>query len=431
VKRLSILVVLATMFLLAFSGVAYANFAIHGGYSLDTDACAGCHRAHTSFSELRWANRYDPNITQSALLVSSADTMTEFCNTCHGSDALVPRRTSSTVSSTPARPDRMARRSAVTTRGSRRSTRRTPRSVPRSTAAGSPSSVRARLRLRRPMAWTQTGSCGASVLRLKKMPTLVNFTCTSCHDVHGSSNYRLLKDSLNGQAVGGYLPDGTPQPWVISAEEGYPAGGWLKHEPGAAQMALYRPNYTEPEYAYQPPVVSTQRSMSGWCAGCHQQYIVRESAYDYGMYEAGGEDPHSTNYASAVRRSTVIATPSTSRWRPVVGEDRSLMEEVQLMLGLPLEARPGSPLARGVWDYQDYMSCLTCHRAHGSAVAMSGWAEATIEQNAITGIWGPVLAPGAAASSRRWTAHCSATTTVACASAATTSNTCKHDLKGT
>ena len=95
-----------------------------------------------------------------------------------------------------------------------------------------------------------------------------------------------------------------------------------------------------------------------------------------------------------------------------VGPDRSLMEEVRLQPGivagdlglgdlrsgptyaLPLEARPASPNARGTWDFQDYMGCLTCHRAHGSDASMEGWAEATIELNAGTGIWGPVLAPG-------------------------------------
>jgi hypothetical protein len=395
VKRLSILVVLATMFLLAFSGVAYANFAIHGGYSLDTDACAGCHRAHTSFSELRWANRYDPSITQSALLVSSADTMTEFCNTCHGSDA--PGASTNVVDGVfdagPSGSDGQAIGSdngGVTTLYETNSTFGATLNgggfsfVGTSTA---PASSTHGMDADGIMWGFGASAEGAG-------STLVNFTCTSCHDVHGSSNYRLLKDSLNGQAVGGYLPDGTPQPWVISAEEGYPAGGWLKHEPGAAQMALYRPNYTEPEYAFQPPVVSTQRSMSGWCAGCHQQYIVRESPYDYGQYEANDSDPHSTNTppgeAFNRHRHPVNITLAAGR-----GEDRSLMEEVQLDDGLPLEARPGSPLARGDWDYQDYMSCLTCHRAHGSAAAMSGWAEATIEQNTITGIWGPVLAPGA------------------------------------
>ena len=95
-----------------------------------------------------------------------------------------------------------------------------------------------------------------------------NLTCTDCHDPHGSSNYRLLKAQPNpaGPVVGGYTGvDGlTPNPFVFSDEQGYPVpnerqqprwrrrqtganptGGWLKHAAGAAQMALYRPNYTD------------------------------------------------------------------------------------------------------------------------------------------------------------------------------------------
>ena len=393
-KKLSILVVLATMFLLAFSGVAYANFAIHGGYSLDTDACAGCHRAHTSFSELRWNNRYDPSITQSALLVSSADTMTEFCNTCHGADA--PGASTNVVDgifdSGPSGADGVAvggDNDGVTV------LYETNSEFGAVLNGGGFMNVDAR-----PVSSSHgmdddgiMWGFGASV----EDADLVNFTCTSCHDVHGSSNYRLLKDSLNGNAVGGYV-DGVPQPWVISAEEGYPAGGWLKHEDGAAQMADYRPNYTAPEYAFQSPVAGTQRSISGWCAGCHEQYIIRESEYDYTGYEGLG--------ASNRHRHPMNITLAAG-----VGEDRSLMEEVRLQpaigadqaqveggygatYALPLEARPGSPLDRGEWDYQDYMGCLTCHRAHGTDSVMSGWAEATIELNVGTGVWGPVLAPG-------------------------------------
>ena len=91
----------------------------------------------------------------------------------------------------------------------------------------------------------------------------VGLTCTDCHDPHGQSNYRLLKATVNGVTVGGYDSDDVPTPFVFSNEIGYPVptyvanpgggvqtgslpdGGWLKHEAGAAQMALYRPNYTD------------------------------------------------------------------------------------------------------------------------------------------------------------------------------------------
>ena len=33
---------------------------------------------------------------------------------------------------------------------------------------------------------------------LKDGPPQIEMSCSTCHDVHGSSNYRLLKDVVNG-----------------------------------------------------------------------------------------------------------------------------------------------------------------------------------------------------------------------------------------
>ena len=53
-KRLFSVLVLVALAALALPTVAFANFAIHGNYVTDTDACAGCHRAHTSVSTITW-----------------------------------------------------------------------------------------------------------------------------------------------------------------------------------------------------------------------------------------------------------------------------------------------------------------------------------------------------------------------------------------
>ena len=55
-KRFSFVLVLSAALVLAFASGAYANFGPHGGYVNDTDACAGCHRAHTSFSTVGWTD---------------------------------------------------------------------------------------------------------------------------------------------------------------------------------------------------------------------------------------------------------------------------------------------------------------------------------------------------------------------------------------
>ncbi len=82
-KRISILFLMVLACSLVFAGAAFANFGPHGGYVDDTDSCAGCHRAHTSFSTVGWTDQLGTE-HGSALLVGSATTMTEFCNACHG-----------------------------------------------------------------------------------------------------------------------------------------------------------------------------------------------------------------------------------------------------------------------------------------------------------------------------------------------------------
>ena len=58
ISKLSLAVLLVLAVALAVPSVAMANFAIHGNYVEDTDACAGCHRAHTSVSTITWTD-YD------------------------------------------------------------------------------------------------------------------------------------------------------------------------------------------------------------------------------------------------------------------------------------------------------------------------------------------------------------------------------------
>ena len=86
VKRFSVVLAIALAASLLFVGAAYANFGPHGGYVDDTDACAGCHRAHTSFAQVGWRDAFGVD-HESALLVSSATKMSEFCYACHGDQA--------------------------------------------------------------------------------------------------------------------------------------------------------------------------------------------------------------------------------------------------------------------------------------------------------------------------------------------------------
>jgi cytochrome c553 len=86
-RRTVFLIALVAALVVAFAvpGLALANFAIHGGYVQDTDSCAGCHRAHTSASSITWADSYQ--VEHSALLVSQATEMYQFCYACHDGTA--------------------------------------------------------------------------------------------------------------------------------------------------------------------------------------------------------------------------------------------------------------------------------------------------------------------------------------------------------
>lgn len=404
-KKLSIVLALTAVLVFAFVGGAFANFGPHGGYAQDTDACAGCHRAHTSFSSLTWQ---DAGLNDhSALLISGATTMQEFCYACHGSAA--PGASTNVVDgifdSGPSGAAGVPLGGAIAYQTN---------SVFNGVLNGGGFSFTP----------TQTAGPAAASTSMHQMekgtatdpmwgagtsaPTGANLTCTGCHDPHGSSNYRLLKDTVNGVPVGGYTgaTGEIPQAFVFSNEVGYPtvaSGGWLKHEPGAAQMVPYRPNYTTTQLKYAGTSAYSGgdiRSISTWCAACHTQYAVKTSAYNYQGYTSDGTTrttaPSAYNFSAvagfgAANNLTpgAPAVTQTFHRHPV---DTTLVavttangwgSETITSTMLPLEARPGAAVAAD-WTRQDYMGCLTCHRAHGTSATETGWAAAANTSNGTT-----------------------------------------------
>lgn len=391
-KRLSIVVLLAFALVLLGGGVAFANFGPHGGYQDDTDACAGCHRAHTSFSPITWTDQYDNS--HSALLVSSASTIEEFCYACHGDDApgAATNVQSGIFDSGPSNPsaggsgpyDTNSTFNAPLNGGG--FSRMATQTAGAFASVTSVHNIDDGVSINSGVVWGE-GNSATNVL---------NLTCTDCHDPHGSTNYRLLKDLVNGHTVGGYNASDTPSPYVISSEQGYPVNGWLLHEPGQSQMTTYMPNYTAEEYAYQGNGPAGYRSMSAWCSACHERYIDRDdttgtavvwattldavpgtSTYDYVGFESDPASGAVNLGARARHRHPVNITLQAGRTAA-----RSLQREVLTDSLLPLEVRSGSTNSRGTWDYSDYISCLTCHVAHGSSVTMTGWAESSLVTSA-------------------------------------------------
>lgn len=402
-KKYAQIIVLALVIVLATAGVAYANFGPHGGYIGDTDACAGCHRAHTSFSSIQrteYLNGAPIGTVGSALLVSNAENMTEFCNACHGE--LAPGASTNvvagifdsgpsaligdtTVDETPTNPDGGAASEALyvtnstfaaTLNGGGFQTMEGTDSDPiaAGTAVSSAHSMQG-LTLTGESALNNNSApmwgFGSAVSTSRT--SLGDFTCTSCHDPHGSSNYRLLKDTLPGDTrVGGYLADGvTPDPFVVSAEEGYPANGWEKHV--NPNTGGYVPNYTAAEYRNNGNMAE---NISGWCAGCHTEYSKSGTAYDYegdmadGVNEVQDTVTGVVYYRHPVNRVVADITSSSLAVEPTISAD------------LPLEVDMAAD-AQEMWALNEStIGCLTCHRAHGTNASMSGWAESSLTYNA-------------------------------------------------
>ena len=357
-KRLSFALVLTALVLFVMPTLAMANFAIHGNYVADTDACAGCHRAHTSVSSLTWTDGNDQE--QSALLVSSATSMKEFCYACHdatsqGADTNVQwgifegeiwdnNETSSTVGGT------LNGGGFESVGGEPILGVNTVTSMHDSDGG----------------TWGAYGGgdfSGATDLDADGEHSDTNalgvgdgivMDCATCHDPHGTSNYRLLKAEVYGTTVGGYEADGeTPDPFVQSTEDGWPAGGFRKHQ----AYPDYRPSYTAALYAkgYDGASEDTVRGMTGWCSGCHTVYNDETS-----IYNAGDAQGLVTRHRH----------PVNSEMAAFAGVESLVVTDNPLPLAHSLDESSTGP----VNEMADWVECLTCHRAHGTAAKMEGYA---------------------------------------------------------
>lgn len=347
--------------LLVCAGRASANFAIHGNYAADTDACAGCHRAHTAQSPIAWTDAWsEPG--GNALLLTRSTTMEQFCYTCHGPNApgAATDVDQGELDAGPIMRAEVVAGEGLNLNGGGFTSFQGRSVTSKHSANGATGGI----------AWG-AGSAGPG-----RMMTL---DCSSCHDPHGTSNYRLLKDRVNGYDVGGYLGgpadvDPTPTPHVLSNEQGFPLEGFRLHR----EYPDYRPNYTVARYARplgNDGDPAAHMGMTGWCTACHEQYALEASAYDHGDGTGGGiHYRHPTN----VPLSNWYSGGAPRGDRALIFNPRAWRQLGAGYVDLPLEHNPvieSGPFAAGYQtnSADDFIGCLTCHRAHGTSAAMSGY----------------------------------------------------------
>ncbi len=159
--------ILVVVLSLSMTGTALANGGPHGGYTATTDACAGCHRAHTA---------------QGANLLTASSTY-DLCMSCHGAAATGA--------------DTNVADGIYTDR-----------------AGGGEGSVNAALlgggfvnyhgtavTSIHDAQGTMGAAWGFGVARGSTASLPENLTCASCHDPHGSNNYRIIRENIAGSAV--------------------------------------------------------------------------------------------------------------------------------------------------------------------------------------------------------------------------------------
>ncbi|MBI3967436.1 MAG: hypothetical protein HY329_17515, partial [Chloroflexi bacterium] len=198
-------------------------------------------------------------------------------------------------------------------------------------------------------------------------------TCTSCHNPHGSANYRIFRESINNRIVsvlayyGGAL---TNQEGGRGLELGTPADKYTKEY--YASTALddtggYQPQFSLALQAGDP----TLNGFALLCGACHSSYPSSSAK----SIPGGAQNPWGitkyrhrmemqfSDWNSPKYGGVVPCQPETNPYNPATGGCGGV------------GALPALRLASnnsGVNN--EIVTCLTCHRAHGTATNMSGFA---------------------------------------------------------
>lgn len=224
-----IILVMAVALLLAFVGVdvASANGGPHGGYTATTDACAGCHRAHTAVGP--------------KLLVQA--TTYDLCISCHGSAGAGANTNVEDGFYLETRDDTAANGNV----GDANTATNGPL-----LGGGFVNYKGVAVTSSHSVTGTTTAAWGNGVNRGITAALSEGLSCAGCHDPHGSGNYRIIKSTVNGQTVS-----------VAQVDE------------GAAK------DYDDEDWG---------AGTSSFCAACHSEYHVTTagSGSDPAMVGSGG-----------------------------------------------------------------------------------------------------------------------------------------------
>jgi predicted CXXCH cytochrome family protein len=327
--RITMLAVVSMFLFLWMGGSVFAAYP-HGDFSTSPDACAACHRMHTA----------------TALNLIKDPSGGGLCKTCHqnGAGADTDVMNGKYITGSDATPNHAvwgANGGKLLGGGFN--------------YIQSTSTTTSKHRVDETIV-PPGSSTGASIA----------FKCTSCHNAHPDRNhpnqYRLLRVQPNG--VASPIDVAWNGPWTT-------AGATV---PAASKSDLTANRaYTEIAYgvgiATDPnaPIEYTRNyndtNMAVWCAACHTHYMATwtpgapgtPSAYKSGdVYNAGD------TYGNIARERHSVNTPIVNR-AAINGITYNLKSDVPL-----------ADLTANGRTNDDLLTCLSCHKAHGSDALMSG-----------------------------------------------------------
>ncbi|MBI2887244.1 MAG: cytochrome c3 family protein [Chloroflexi bacterium] len=178
--------------------------------------------------------------------------------------------------------------------------------------------------------------------------------CTSCHNPHGTANYRLLKETVNGVNVRVRAYYGG----AFTKDEG--ARGLETGAPADKYVAEYYGSSGGPD-ANNTSLTTATYGIATICGACHTAYPSEGASLSLTAPTVAA-GPNAVHY----RHRTEM--PYTNWVNPETGVSPANPETS------PLTGFPALRLASNGTQTNTIVTCLTCHRVHGTATTMSGYA---------------------------------------------------------
>jgi predicted CXXCH cytochrome family protein len=270
VRRLALLLAGGAVWLLLAAVPVFGDNGPHHqggmGASPITDACSGCHRAHTGQA----AN----------LLVSNAQT--SLCYTCHGTTGT--GATTDVQDGVQYAPVSTSQVGSVVRTGSGTTFAGALRgggfdsAVIDTSLSGSGSTGANAGKIGTLTAFALTTSkhnvdaagtaWGIGNISAASNPgTSITLTCASCHDPHGNGRYRILKPTPDNAYTGAYTGITPSQPFMSNVNIG-----------DVSTYVYTTTDYWHPEDANSTGATSYIGNISAWCASCHTRYLAGSSS---------------------------------------------------------------------------------------------------------------------------------------------------------